>query len=195
MQAAPLVAVGALVVGALVAVALLGGGSGDDVTEADDVPEADSVPPVSHWPVGKVFGRDKLTQVHPEILAFLFWWNAHGPFAIKVTSGKRIESEQRALYAQGRTTAGPIVTNAASSRDTPHGLRVTSGGPVACAIDVYPWTGSAIILDFNDPRWAVLIARGEEHGLFSGSRFSTLKDNPHLEVVGWRALPFFEQVA
>lgn len=135
----------------------------------------------------KVFHRERLQGVHPKLVAFLDWWERNGDFPLVVTSGVRTEAEQRALYAQGRTTAGSIVTNAASASQTAHGR----GG----AIDVYPAvlnaTGTAVaaVQDKDWTKFQLIGERAKAFGLAWGGDFKTLRDGPHLEVPGWQSIP------
>lgn len=89
-----------------------------------------------------------------------------------VSDGRRTSAEQAALYAQGRTRPGPIVTNA---RFSDH--------QVGLAFD--------IDMQGFDPRdvpvtvWRVAGAWGEYLGLAWGGRFVTISDQRHffLETV------------
>lgn len=89
-----------------------------------------------------------------------------------ITSGRRTSAEQAALYAQGRTRPGPIVTNARFS-DHQIGL--------AFDIDMlgeHPELVPGTI-------WNLAGAWGEYLGLAWGGRFRTISDQRHffLETV------------
>lgn len=92
----------------------------------------------------------------------------------RVTQGLRTWSDQDALYQQGRTTPGKIVTNA------PAGLSWHNFG---LAVDLVPldplpdW-------DISHPIWRRLIAAGESLGLYSGDEFTHFKDEPHMQLTG-----------
>jgi len=92
----------------------------------------------------------------------------------RVTQGLRTWAEQAALYAQGRTTPGNIVTNA------PPGYSYHQFG---LAVDVVPMDQDPPQPDWNiqHPVWKRIIAVGESLGLVSGSCFSTIKDWPHFQ--------------
>lgn len=98
--------------------------------------------------------------------------------------------EQEALYAQGRTTPGPIVTRArAGQSDHNHTI---DGKPAAKAFDVVPVLhGKAI---FEDPRdadadwrndwgWRVVGEVAEEVGLdWYGRPGAPFREAPHLQM-------------
>src|SRR5208282_1380852 len=102
---------------------------------------------------------------------------------VRVTQGLRSWNEQNVLYAQGRTTPGIIVTNA------PAGY---SWHEYGLAVDVVPFDQDPPEPDWNvtHPQWIRLIAVGESLGLFSGSEFHSIKDNPHFQLTGiWPISP------
>jgi len=95
----------------------------------------------------------------------------------RVTQGLRSWTEQNALYAQGRTIPGAIVTNAKGGESW-HNYGV--------AVDLVPmdqippqpdW-------DISHPVWQRMIAVGKSLGLYSGSDFTCLKDFPHFQETG-----------
>lgn len=97
---------------------------------------------------------------------------------VRVTQALRTIEEQDALYAQGRTAPGKIVTNA------PGGYSQHNFG---LAVDVVPSVpGDTYIPDWNPahPSWQKMIALGESLGLYSGSHFRTFPDAPHFEYTG-----------
>jgi peptidoglycan L-alanyl-D-glutamate endopeptidase CwlK len=95
---------------------------------------------------------------------------------VEVSQGLRTWPEQEALYAQGRTSPGPIVTNASPEK---------SWHTFACAFDFdivttdggLDWTG-------NSPAWNSVISAGESLGLYSGAEFRTFPDKPHFQLTG-----------
>jgi peptidoglycan L-alanyl-D-glutamate endopeptidase CwlK len=95
----------------------------------------------------------------------------------RVTQGLRTWAEQDALYAQGRTAPGSIVTNAKGGQSW-HNYGV--------AVDVVPMDQEPPQPDWNvqHPVWQRLITVGESLGLYSGSEFVCLKDWPHFQVTG-----------
>jgi len=96
-----------------------------------------------------------------------------------VTQGLRSWSEQDALYAQGRTTPGAIVTNVAGGR---------SWHNFGLAVDLAPDdpTKPGFQIDWNaaHPQWKRLEQVGISVGLFSGSLFRSFPDAPHFQLTG-----------
>ncbi len=91
---------------------------------------------------------------------------------IRVTQGLRTAAEQNALYDQGRTLPGRIVTNA-QGYDSWHVL--------GCAVDVAPMDDGIPDWNPDHPAWARIVAVGESLGLQSGSAWH---DDPHFELTG-----------
>lgn len=94
--------------------------------------------------------------------------------------GARSFETQAATYAQGRSTPGPVVTNAKPG-DSYH--------QYGLAVDVVPTVYKGLP-DWNPggPLWAQIGAIGERAGLTWGGRWST-PDKPHFE---FRAAPLAE---
>jgi hypothetical protein len=86
---------------------------------------------------------------------------------IRVTSGFRTIEEQNKLYAQGRTTAGNIVTNA-------KGLESKHCQGKAFDI-VFRKTG-------YEGNWELIGQLGEQLGLNWGGRWKSFQDKPHFEI-------------
>ena len=101
-------------------------------------------------------GRELLRRLAAEGLTF------------KVTSGNRTQAEQDALYAQGRTKPGPVVTWTRKSRHI--------GGR---AIDLTLFSGKNPVWESKHYKRAGEI--GEELGLIWGGRWKT-PDQPHFEL-------------
>jgi len=96
----------------------------------------------------------------------------------RVTQGLRTWAEQDALYAQGRTTPGSIVTNAKGGE---------SWHNFGLAFDVVPMDQDPPLPDWNinHPVWRRIIQVGESLGLFSGDEFVHVqKDEPHFQLTG-----------
>ena len=103
-----------------------------------------------------------------------------------VTSGARSLAQQAALYAQGRTAPGKIVTNAPPG-ESPHNPGVSG---FFFAIDVVPVVGGKAQWN-DDALWARvggMVSSFQEGGLTWGGNFKNLSDKPHIEVTGWRTL-------
>jgi peptidoglycan L-alanyl-D-glutamate endopeptidase CwlK len=109
----------------------------------------------------------KLTpEFERKAFQFLVIAKADG-YNLKITSGRRTQAEQNALYEQGRTTQGAIVT---WTRNSKH----ISG----LAFDV-AFVGATPYPNNFD--WEILGKIGERIGLKWGGRFST-PDRPHFEL-------------
>jgi peptidoglycan LD-endopeptidase CwlK len=120
----------------------------------------------------------RLIEVHPklaekvrsmaEILA------AEG-IQIRVVQSLRSWTEQAALYAQGRTEPGQVVTNAKPG---------TSWHNYGLAVDVAPFDGGIPDWNADHPVWKRIVAVGESVGLVSGSEWRTFPDLPHFQMTG-----------
>ena len=94
---------------------------------------------------------------------------------IRVTQGLRTVAEQEALYAQGRTSSGDIVTNAAGGY---------SWHNFGLAIDVVPLTPLGPDWDTAHPVWGRIVAVGTGLGLTAGAQWRTFTDWPHFQLTG-----------
>jgi hypothetical protein len=127
----------------------------------------------------------RLSQVAPELISRIA--NLAGQLSaldipIQITQGLRSWSAQDALYAQGRSKPGPIVT------DVPGGYSLHCFG---LAVDVVPedidpgqpdW-------DTSHPAWQKIISLAPTVKLASGSAWRTFPDWPHLYPVECPAEP------
>ena len=133
----------------------------------------------------------RIAQVHSELAERVrrmydeLW--AEG-IVIHVVQGLRTYQEQDALYAKGRTTPGPIVTNARGGR---------SYHNYGLAVDIVPaitpagvWTPDWKSRDQRHqltPHYGRMVEVGTSLGLVSGSHWVKLCDDPHFQLTG--ALP------
>lgn len=104
-----------------------------------------------------VFGSkslSKLKGVHPDLVRVMMEAIKDSPVDFSIISGVRTTAEQKALYAQGRTTRGSIVTNADGVKNRSN-HQVKSDG-LGHAIDFCPYVNSQ--LDWNTPSNFRLIA-------------------------------------
>jgi peptidoglycan LD-endopeptidase CwlK len=111
-----------------------------------------------------------------------------------LTCTYRSNGEQAALYAQGRSKSGKVVTNAKSGQ-SPHNRLNALGKPAARAFDfaIKDETGK---LDWNaeGKRWKTAISIGIALGLDSGrdilvkrnGKLVPLGDNPHFQLKDWK---------
>ena len=89
-----------------------------------------------------------------------------------ITSTYRSIEEQNALYAQGRTKSGNVVTNAKGG-DSYHNWKVALDfAPVVNG--VIPWNDKALFMKIGEV--------GEKCGFEWGGRWTTFLDLPHLQI-------------
>lgn len=135
-------------------------------------PSASSSAPV----VGQVDERSEtniatlLPEVRPLARA-LVQRAADAGITIKVISGMRTYAEQDALYAQGRTAPGSIVTNARGGY---------SNHNFGTAFDVGIFRGGAYVPESPGYKNVGLI--GKSIGLEWGGDWQSLRDEPHFEL-------------
>ena len=91
---------------------------------------------------------------------------------ILVTSTYRDMESQAALYAQGRTTEGKIVTNAGPG-DSYHNWR--------CAVDVVPLINGKPDWDGSHPVWATIGELGGQAGLEWAGKWIHFKELAHFQ--------------
>ena len=94
---------------------------------------------------------------------------------IRVTQSYRPWSEQAALYDQGRTSPGEIVTNARAG---------FSWHNFGLAVDVAPLIPQGVDWNTNHPAWLRIVAAGTSFGLVSGAEWRTFPDWPHFQLTG-----------
>ena len=108
------------------------------------------------------------------VLTLLRLMHAHG-HQMTVTSGRRTQAEQQALYAQGRTAPGKVVTQIDGVKKQ---SRHQQGRAVDCAFVLAPGQVSW------DGPWELYMAVAEELGLVAGGRWRRFPDRPHVEWLG-----------
>jgi peptidoglycan L-alanyl-D-glutamate endopeptidase CwlK len=92
-----------------------------------------------------------------------------------VTSTYRDNESQQALYEQGRTTAGKVVTNAKAG-DSWHNWR--------CAVDVVPLVNGKPDWDGSHSVWAKVGELGKQAGLEWAGEWRTFKELAHFQYTG-----------
>lgn len=132
-------------------------------------------------PFGPV-SNARLAEVHPllasKIRQLETMLNLEG-IDITVVQGLRSWTQQGALYAQGRTTPGKIVTNA------PGGYSWHCFGlAVDCAPDDPGKPGFPIDWNPEHPDWKRMEQVGMSLGLTSGATWTRLVDAPHFQLTG-----------
>lgn len=122
--------------------------------------------------------KELLPVVRAKVDAFLASAKKEG-IDLLVTSTYRDAESQNALYAQGRTTPGKIVTNAKAGQSW-HNHR--------CAIDVVPIVNGKAV--WNDAAmWTKVGAIGKAAGLeWSGEWTGKMKETAHFQYTGGKTL-------
>lgn len=118
----------------------------------------------------------RLQQLHPAataaVRAVISDLAAQG-IVVEVVQGLRTFAEQDALYAKGRTTPGPIVTQARGGQ---------SNHNYGLAADLCPFTNDKP--DWNAPMhvWAAIGTAAAAHGLEWGGQWKKFLDKPHVQL-------------
>ncbi len=130
----------------------------------------------------------RLALTHPELQRRIEQLGSLLDFDIEVTAGLRTYAEENALYAQGRTTPGPIVTDAQGGY---------SAHNFGYAVDLVPEdiTPGQPDWDLSHPAWQKMLAAGLTCGLAEGAQWCSLKDNPHFYLQELPATPTDEMRA
>jgi len=92
-----------------------------------------------------------------------------------VTSTYRDNESQQAIYDQGRTTPGKIVTNAKPGESF-HNYR--------CAVDVVPLLNGKPNWDGSDPVWQTVGRLGKESGLDWAGEWHSFRELAHFQDTG-----------
>jgi peptidoglycan L-alanyl-D-glutamate endopeptidase CwlK len=92
-----------------------------------------------------------------------------------VTSTYRDNASQNALYEQGRTKPGKIVTNAKAGQSF-HNYR--------CAVDVVPLVNGKPMWDAKNPIWQQVGAIGKSCGLEWAGDWKRFREFPHFQYTG-----------
>ena len=103
-----------------------------------------------------------------------------------VTSTYRDNESQAALYAQGRTTPGDVVTNARPGQSW-HNYR--------CALDVVALVNGKPSWNKKDPIWQKIGEIGKSCGLEWAGDWVTFKEFPHFQYTGGMTLAQLQQGA
>jgi len=117
---------------------------------------------------------DLITPAKERVERFLALCKENG-IDLLVTSTYRDNESQQALYEQGRTTAGKVVTNAKAG-DSWHNWR--------CAVDVVPIVNGKPNWDGLHPVWDQIGKLGEQAGLEWAGRWRTFKELAHFQYTG-----------
>jgi peptidoglycan L-alanyl-D-glutamate endopeptidase CwlK len=117
---------------------------------------------------------DLLPEVRNKVEDFLALCKHEG-IDLLVTSTYRDMESQNALYAQGRTAPGNIVTNAKAG-DSFHNWR--------CAVDVVPLVNGKPVWDSSDPLWKRVGELGKQAGLEWAGEWHSFKELAHFQYTG-----------
>lgn len=140
-------------------------------------PDESEWPPVAsqppEMPPGEIDARSAATiaTLHPRVQPYakeLILLAARNGITIKATSGLRTYAEQNALYEQGRTKPGNIVTGARGG---------FSSHNFATAFDVTEFNGNSPVWESRN--YAVVGTLGKSLGLAWGGDWMGSKDEPH----------------
>lgn len=122
--------------------------------------------------------RRRLSQVHPalaaRITALLETLAQHG-LQVEVVQGLRTFAEQDALFAQGRSKPGPVVTRARGGQ---------SNHNYGLAVDLVPFNNGQP--NWNAPLgvWTTIGREAEKLGLEWGGDWRKFVDKPHVQLPG-----------
>lgn len=100
---------------------------------------------------------------------------AQGGINIEVVQGLRTIAEQNALFAQGRTRPGQIVTRARGGQ---------SNHNYGLAVDVVPFTNGKPNWNAPNSVWMAIGQEGGKLGLEWGGNWKKFIDKPHLQLPG-----------
>ena len=99
----------------------------------------------------------------------------------RVTFTYRSMATQDALYAQGRTKPGKIVTNARAGFSY-HNFHLAYDATPECLLALPNWGDTPAHQHETDRVWALYGELGKQQGLRWGGDFHSIKDRPHMEA-------------
>lgn len=137
------------------------------------------------------FGKrslDSLKGVHPDLIKLMKEAIKDTPVDFTIVQGVRTASEQKALYAKGRTAPGPKVTNLDGYRKKSNHQPKDDG--FGYAVDLYPYVNGSVQVDHpNVLNWQKQIANhikvvAKELNIIIvwGGDWKTPFDPPHFEI-------------
>jgi peptidoglycan L-alanyl-D-glutamate endopeptidase CwlK len=124
----------------------------------------------------------KLVDLHPklaDLIRQMYAMLEQENYELHVVQGLRSWSQQDVLYQQGRTTLGPIVTEAQAGY---------SWHNFGLAVDVAPFVGLAPDWNASHPAWQRIFAIGKSLGLVEGACWHK-PDDPHLQLSDYPVTP------
>ncbi|MET0439142.1 MAG: M15 family metallopeptidase [Devosia sp.] len=102
---------------------------------------------------------------------------------IRITATYRSVAEQNALYAQGRSKPGKIVTNAKGGTSY-HNFRLAYDGVPEKLLALDNWGDNKKDQAVANAAWALYGKLAKEQGLEWGGEWRTIKDRPHCQWTG-----------
>ena len=94
-----------------------------------------------------------------------------------LSDGRRTIAQQNALYAQGRTASGKVVTNAKGGQ---------SAHNFGLAADLWPLKKGDFDWSANQSLFKTMADIAQEIGLTAGFYFKSIHDAPHVEDPSWK---------
>lgn len=125
----------------------------------------------------------KLSDLHPKLRPFATAFLAKAAeqgIDVLVTCTYRSGAEQDALYQQGRTKAGSIVTNARAGQSK-HNFAI-GATPASKAFDVVPMLNGKCVWDSGSILWKELGIIGRAVGLDWAGDWKSFKEFPHFQL-------------
>jgi peptidoglycan LD-endopeptidase CwlK len=122
--------------------------------------------------------ENRLKKVHPELakrVRLLIEDLAKAGMQIEVVQGLRTFAEQDALFAQGRTKPGNVVTNARGGQ---------SNHNYGLAVDVVPFSNGKPNWNAPNSIWMAIGAEAEKLGMEWGGNWKKFIDKPHIQLPG-----------
>jgi hypothetical protein len=115
----------------------------------------------------------KIAELHPDLQGpasyFIFDVSEKHNMTLRISWGYRSYAEQNAMYAQGRTTPGNIITNVRAGN---------SWHNFGLAIDICRLDGNGLY----DINWSVIGPMGESYGFEWGGNWTDFIDRPHFQM-------------
>ena len=128
---------------------------------------------------------DSLKGVHPKLTILMGVSLMDSPCDFTITDGVRTTAQQQALYAQGRTKPGNIVTNCDGvTNKSNHQVKADGQG---YAVDLYPYYNGAVQMNGVEKLKQIAAhikatAKTLGYTIEWGGDFTSLKDYPHFEL-------------
>jgi peptidoglycan LD-endopeptidase CwlK len=122
--------------------------------------------------------ENRLKKVHPELarrVRMVIENLAKAGMQIEVVQGLRTFAEQDALFAQGRTKPGKVVTNARGGQ---------SNHNYGLAVDVVPFANGKPNWNAPNNIWVAIGTEAEKLGMEWGGNWKKFIDKPHIQLPG-----------